>query len=127
MVNALAPYCLVFMSLWQPKEAQLRFCRTVSRPGVPQLDALNHSVTPAKIYHPRFAAGLDSVPDRNLFIGAVAVMNHNALKLDRSAFDMDLDRTELAIVPAYFDPIVISVSVHIGFAKIYPAAIVLGV
>jgi hypothetical protein len=54
-------------------------------------------------------------------------MNHNTMELDWSAFDADLDRAEPPVVPAYFDLIVISISIHIGLAKIYPAAVVLGV
>jgi hypothetical protein len=73
-------------------------------------------VTPAKIDHPRSAAGIDSVPDRNLFISAIAIMDHDALKLDRSAFDANLDRAKPTVVSAYFDPIVIGVSVYVGFA-----------
>src|SRR5262245_51397352 len=80
--------------LWQPEESQLRFCRTVPRPGVPDLDAIDHPVTSAKIDHPCFAAGLDPASDRNLFIRAIAVMDHNAIELDRSAFDANLERAE---------------------------------
>src|SRR5262245_2189208 len=113
--------------LWQPKEAQLRFRGIVSRPGVPELDAFDHPLTPAKVNHPRSATSIDSVPDRNLFIGAIAVMNHNVLKLDRSAFDANLYRAEPTVVPAYFYLIMIGVPVHIGVAEIYPSAVVLGV
>src|SRR5215813_9154369 len=113
--------------LWQPVKEQLRFRRIVSRLCVPELDALNYPVTPAKIDQPCFASGIDSVPDRNLFIGAIAVMDHNALKLDRSPLDLKLDRAELPVISAYFDFVVVGVSVHIGFAQEYQAAVVLSV
>jgi len=61
-------------------------------------------------------SSIDSIPDRNLLIGAIAEMNNNALKLDRSAFNANLDRAKPPIVSAYFDPIVVGASVHIGFA-----------
>ena len=54
-------------------------------------------------------------------------MDHDALKLDRSAFNANLERAKPAVVSAYSDPIVIGASVYIGFAEIYPAAVVLGV
>jgi len=111
----------VFRWLWQPKEAQLRFRGIVCRPGVPELDALDHPVTAAKVNHSRSAAGIDSVPDRDLFIGAIAVVDHNAIKLDRGAFDSNLDRAEPPVVSAYFDLVVIGVSIHVGLAEIYPA------
>jgi hypothetical protein len=54
-------------------------------------------------------------------------MDHDALKLDRSAFDANLERAKPTVVSAYSDPIVIGASIYIGFAEIYPAVGVLGV
>lgn len=53
-------------------------------------------------------------------------MDYDALKLDRSAFDANLERAKPAVVSAYFDSIVIGASIHIGFAEIYPAAEISG-
>src|SRR2546427_4310238 len=77
-LRSYSPYRTVFRSLWQPVEEQFRFRGIVSRPGVPDLDALDHPVAPAKVDRPCSAAGIDPVPDCDLFIGAVAVMDHNA-------------------------------------------------
>lgn len=76
----------------------------------------NDSPTPAEIDWACLPAGSDSIPDLELFIFAVSVMNYDALEFDWRAFDMDLQRAEPTVAPPDFNPVMIVVSIDVGFA-----------
>jgi hypothetical protein len=88
--------------------------------GVNELDVVYGAVVAAQINGARLAAGGDSLPDIDLFIAAVGVMNDHAVKLNRRAFDSDLNSLEPAAPAAYLDSVTIHSSVHAGLSQKNP-------
>ena len=63
------------------------------------------------------------MPNIELFVGAIAVVDHHALELNRRALDADLKRSEPPVVATYLDPVVINVPIHVCLTQINPAAL----
>jgi hypothetical protein len=65
------------------------------------------AITSLEIDRPRPPAGIDPVPYLQRFILAVPVMHDDALKLDRGAINLNLERAESPVATANLDPVMI--------------------
>src|SRR5262245_2328612 len=77
------------------------------RVAVEEFDAADGPLAAAQVNGARLAAGGNPVPDFDLFIRAVRVMNHYSVKLDRAARDAKLNALKSALVSAYADSVAI--------------------
>ena len=73
---------------------------TPTRFLVPELDAFDYSVRAAQIQRARLTAGVDSVTKLQFFISAIAEVNNDALKDNRSYFDTNLKLTKCSFLAA---------------------------
>src|SRR5205814_1437467 len=90
---------------------------------IPELDASDSAAVTRKINLPRPSPTRDPVANLNVMVGSVFEVHNHTLKLNGSAPNLKLERTE-TLAAVHGNPVVIISSVDIGSPKLLPCAFV---
>jgi hypothetical protein len=90
------------------------------RPAVAEFDASDSPFITLQVDGARLTTGGNPIPNFEFITCSVRVVNHYALKRNRSARDTKLNALKSTLVSAYYDSVIISLAIDRRLSKINP-------